>query len=141
MGFLYIILLIITCSMIFIGKSVADIVSNKTNWRQSIFKKWGDEGSFWGHKAATSSRKDHKNKILNFLFHNPLVFLTDVWHLANTIRRIGIYLSITIAILLGSVMTINLSSLFWIMSSFILLNIIGFHIFYHYILRIKKTEE
>lgn len=131
--------LIISFAFIFIGKAVADITSNETSWNKSVFSKWGTKDSFWGSKEHTYKRKDKKNKILNWLFHNPLVFVTDVWHCANTLRRIGIYSSVLFGILLGGVMVIKLKFLFWILLGLIILNVVGFHVFYHIILR-KKEE-
>jgi hypothetical protein len=139
MWILYFILLLLSCCFIFIGKAIADVVSNEVHWNQSIFSQWGAEDSFWGHKNATWVRKDHDNYMVNYLYHTIFVFLTDIWHAANTLRRTGIYLSILFSILLGSVITITALNLFWIILIFISLNVVGFHVFYHYVLRLKKS--
>ena len=140
MWILYFILLLLSCGFIFIGKAIADIVSNEVHWNQSILSQLGAEDSFWGHKDASWVRKDNNNLILNFLFHTILVFVTDIWHLANTFRRVGIYLSILFSILLGNAVAINFNFLSWVVLLFISLNVVGFHVFYHYVLRLKKAE-
>jgi hypothetical protein len=141
MWILFFSLLILSCCLIFIGKAIADIVSNEVSWNQSIFSDFGSEESYWGHKDATWVRKDHDNLILNYLFHTIFVFITDLWHTANTLNRIGIYLSVLFSILLGSVITITFWNIFWVLISIISVNVVGFHIFYHYVLRWKKAEQ
>lgn len=130
------ILLSLSVFFVFIGKSVADIVSNEPNWKKSIFSKYPID-SFWGSKDHTWVRKyKYKdNKILNYLFTTILVWTTDIWHLSNTIRRVGIYMGIT-----GSLFIDNLSNsmIFIIVGLYIIINVIGFHIFYTKILRNEK---
>lgn len=135
MFWIYLTLLYLSCFFIFIGKAIADIVSNKTHWNLSVFSKNNDEDSFWGHKDATWVRKDHDNFILNMLFHGILVFLTDIWHFANFIRRIGIYLSVIFGIMVGIYLSFNILTIFLIISVYVCLNIFGFWIFYHIVLR------
>lgn len=110
-----------------ISKAVSDIVSHIDIWSNSYFSKF-KETSFYGPKDKTWIRKDHPNKTINYLLHNQLVFITDVWHFSNFINN----LSITFIILL-SVYFSNyyLAGVYWFT------RIIYFHLFYHYIL-IKK---
>lgn len=135
MTVLFLSLLFTSCILIFLGKAVADMTSNKTLWEKSIISKLGNKESFWGSKEFTYKRKYRKNPFLKYLFSTILVFTTDVWHLANTVRRIGIYSSIFWGISYGAVATVTFKSLLLIMTLFILLNIIGFHLTYTYILR------
>jgi len=127
----------LACFLIFIGKAIADITSNETSWRDSIFSKYAID-SFFGSKEYTYVRKDHQNQVLNWLFHTILVPFTDIWHLGNSIRRIGIYISNILAMLIGVYFPLNLWNGILIIFSFIVLNIIGFHFFYHNILRKKE---
>lgn len=127
------ILLSLSVFFVFIGKSIADIVSNEPNWKKSIFSKYPID-SFWGSKDHTWVRKyKYKdNKILNYLFTTILVWTTDIWHLSNTIRRVGIYMGIT-----GSLFIDNLSNslIFIIVGLYIIINVVGFHILYTKFLR------
>ena len=144
MVFIYLICLAISCFFIFIGKAIADIVSDEVHWNQSIFSDWGAEDSYWGHKDASWVRKDHDNFLMNYLLHTILVFVTDIWHTANTIRRIGIYASLAFGILLGFSLSKDfdmVNNLPLIIFGFMVLNIGGFHVFYHTLLRKGKAEE
>ena len=123
--------------MIFVGKAIADVTSNETHWEQSVFSK-NPKDSFLGSKEHTYVRKDHDNKVIDWLLHNPLVFLTDIWHTANTIRRVGIYFAITLGIIIGKFVVLALFQIGIIILVFIIFNMLGFHIVYHYILRNKK---
>jgi hypothetical protein len=81
------ILLFVSVCLVFTGKAVADTVSNEVSWTNSIFSVYDIE-SFWGSKDHTWKRKYKEDKILNYLFNTIFVFTTDIWHLANTIRRL-----------------------------------------------------
>lgn len=124
-------LLILSAILLFTGKGIADITSDKTNWEKSIFSKYKIDG-FFGCKDFTYKRKYRKNKILNYLFSTILVWTTDIWHFANSITRMGNYLSVIFAFFL-----VQETNIFIIMLYYISTNIIGFHIMYHYILRKK----
>ena len=125
-------LLIISVIFIFIGKSIADIVSNQANWYQAVFSKYPID-SFWGAKDHTWKRKYKNNKILNYIFTTILVWTTDIWHLANMIRRFGIYLAITGALMINY--EINLIKIIIIVISYAIINIFGFHLCYKHILK------
>ena len=127
--------LFISCMCIFIGKAISDTTSDETNWHKSIFKNLGAINSFWGAKNKTYKRKDNDNLILNYLLHTILVFTTDIWHLGNTIRRLGIYMSLFVSLLLGGNTDLSIIHVMIIIGTFILTNVIGFHIMYHYILK------
>ena len=122
---------------IFIGKGIADIVSDEPNWRKSIFSV-AKIDSFWGCKDNTWKRKYHKNKILNYLFSTILVWTTDIWHFANMIGKLGIYLSLLFAFLIGSNLQISIVTSILLIVCFAALNILGFHLTYHYFLRKKN---
>lgn len=132
---LYICFLTLGLLFLIFGKAVSDRVNHIDLWSESIFSKF-DKSSFWGCKDYSWIRKDHPNKILNWLLHNPLVFLTDIWHLANSMQRLGIYFS-----MVGCWFASNLSAFeffIYLIPAFILTNILGFHITYHYILKKRK---
>jgi len=125
-----IIFLFISVFLVFTGKAIADTVSNEASWSKSIFSKH-DIDSFWGSKDHTWKRKYRDNKIMNYLFSTLLVWTTDIWHLANTLRRLGIYLGIFLALTIST----NLLSELIIISTYIILNIVGFHVLYTYFLK------
>jgi hypothetical protein len=124
------ILLFVSVCLVFTGKAVADTVSNEVSWTNSIFSVYDIE-SFWGSKDHTWKRKYKEDKILNYLFNTIFVFTTDIWHLANTIRRLGIYLGILAALIVNTTLLNELI----IVSTYILLNVVGFHLLYTYILK------
>lgn len=126
------ILLALSLFFLTFGKAIADIVSEEDIWRKSWFSKF-DINSYLGCKDYTWKRKYTNNKITTWLLSNPLVFLTDIWHLANTIQRLGLYLAIVCAIYLHQSTNINLLNVSIFISIFIGINTIGFHIFYHYV--------
>ena len=72
-----------------ISKAAADIVQHIDLWNTSIFSSALDT-SFFGPKDKTWMRKDHDNKVLNWLLHNPLVWVTDVWHFANMVNMLSL---------------------------------------------------
>lgn len=125
----------LSCLLIIVGKAIADITADITAWESSIFSKFTSKDSFFGSKDFSYIRKDNPNKIINWLLHNPLVFVTDIWHLANTITRIGIYSSIVFAIFLGNLITPNVLNVASIVGSYILMNIFGFHLMFHWVMR------
>jgi len=124
------IILFISVFFIFTGKAIADTVSNEVSWSNSVFG-LNDIDSFWGSKDHTWKRKYKEDKILNYLFNTIFVFTTDIWHLANTVRRLGIYLGILAALIVNTTLLNELI----IVSSYILLNVVGFHLLYTYILK------
>jgi hypothetical protein len=133
-------LLFIGCFLTFFGKAVSDVVDNSTVWSKSIFSEAPEE-SFFGAKDKTWVRKDHDNFIWNYLFHTILVFLTDIWHLGNTVRHTGIYISVLGGLLCSLMIDLDLQLIMVLMGCYICLNVIGFHIFYHYILRNKGSDR
>ena len=129
------IILFISVFFIFTGKAIADTVSNEVSWLNSVFG-LNDIDSFWGSKDHTWKRKYKEDKILNYLFNTIFVFTTDIWHLANTIRRIGIYLAI-----LGSLMIdieLDFGGALLIVFIYMIMNILGFHLLYTDILKYKQ---
>lgn len=134
---LAVILIILATTLLFFGKSMADITQEESLWKSSIFSKY-DIKSFWGSKDNTWKRKDHTNKIINWLKHNLFVFATDIWHFANLINRLGKYILIIGVFILGDCLNLNLKTVLVLLSCIITYNVIGFHICYHYILKKKK---
>ena len=135
----YCILLAVSVVLIFTGKAISDITQDDILWKKSIFSKKYKIDSFFGSKEQTSERKDRENPFWDKMFHTILVFTTDIWHLGNFLRRIGIYGSILFSMLLGG----ELEAVWWyipvVIISVVTLNMIGFHIVYEYIL--KKDRE
>lgn len=160
---LYLVLFIIAVTMTFTGKAIADIVSDSSHWYHSIFSQYKID-SFWGSKERTWVRKykcdcikfrsasENKfirlsintmiavvNGIMQYLFTTILVWTTDIWHAANLMNRVGVYLAILFAILVGveycHILTIQ--DIILIVGAFAFLNTLGFHIMYTYILRKK----
>jgi hypothetical protein len=127
--------LYLACFFVFIGKAIADITADETAWNKSVFSKHFSIDSFFGSKDRTWTRKYRKNKFWNFMFNNILVFTTDIWHLANFFSRIGLYLSIFFAMLIGGWFALTILDICLLISAYVLLNVCGFHLFYHYILR------
>ena len=123
--------------LIFIGKGIADIVSDEPNWRKSIFSRYNING-FWGCKDNTWIRKYRKNKVTNYLFSTILVWTTDVWHFANMINKLGVYLSVFFAFLIGYNYDFSIFHFFLLVVGFAFINILGFHLSYHYFLRKKQ---
>jgi hypothetical protein len=88
-----VILFLLSAIIIAIGKAIADITSDETNWSKSIFSKY-KINSFFGCKDNTWERKYYfKNKTLKYLFSTIFVFTTDIWHLGNFISKVGTYTS------------------------------------------------
>lgn len=116
--------------LIALVKGIADIVSDEPNWNKSIFSKYKLDG-FFGCKDMTWVRKYRDNKILNYLFTTIFVFVTDVWHFANFINKVGYYLALVTAVLLPGqiIIKIILVIIHLICVTFL------FHISYHKVLR------
>lgn len=121
-----VVLLILSAFLISLGKGIADIVSDEPNWNKSIFSKYPID-SFFGCKDNTWKRKYRDNKLWNYLFSTILVFTTDIWHFANTITKFGWYL--------GLLSILFLPCNIFLILLHLVINTIGFHLFYHYILR------
>jgi len=118
------------------GKSIADIVADVTHWGQSVFNNCDIEG-FFGCKDHTWDRKKRKNIYLNYLFSTILVWTTDIWHFANMVSRLGIYISLLGVFLIG---TIGLQSIILHMSIYVSVNILFFHLMYTYFL-VRKDKK
>lgn len=68
------------------------------HWYVSVFKKFGDQKSFWGDASLTWQRKYSDPQLLvrkKWLFGNYPVSLTDGWHLLKSLMVVFIALSIT----------------------------------------------
>ena len=130
-----VILFILSAILISLGKAIADIVSDESNWQKSVFSTYKID-SFFGCKDNTWQRKYREDKLWNYLFSTILVFSTDIWHLANTISKIGYYLGLLSILFLSPSILANILLIF----VHLVLNTSLFHIFYHNLLRksIKK---
>jgi hypothetical protein len=127
-----------------LSKAVADTVAEKPLWDKSIFNKIALRfnnsyenaiNSWWGCKDFTWTRKDKENKILNYLFHNQLVGLTDIWHFANTVRSVStIYiLFIILNVFLSFIPAIAISVLTIVLSQ------VNFVVLYNWVFRGKNN--
>ena len=114
--------------LIAFGKSIADTVSDLTHWNKSVFSKYKVDG-FMGCKDNTWKRKKRKTKFWNFLFSTILVWTTDIWHFANTLKAVGIYSAIIGARLIPSIEVFDIVLHIGI---FISCNITIFHMMYTY---------
>lgn len=121
--------LIIVVGAVIVGlaKSTADVVSHIDIWKTSILSKYSND-SFWGPKDVTWIRKDNSNAILNWLFHYPLVFVTDIWHCSNTIRLVG-YCLVCVGFNIAGTNVVDLLILLCVVRQIV------FNLFYHKILR------
>lgn len=82
------ILVFIAAFLIGFSKALSDRVADTVLWEKSCFRNYNPKG-FFGPKDQTWIRKHYykgKNRFLYWLFKNPLVMFTDIWHLGNTIR-------------------------------------------------------
>lgn len=122
-----IIITIISASLLGISKAAADIVQHIDLWNTSIFSK-ALETSFWGPKDKTWIRKDHDNKILNWLLHYSLVWITDIWHFANMCNSMCI-------ILLFVCFHSTCISLLYMLLLYYSTYTIMFNLFYHFIFK------
>lgn len=118
------IIVIVICILVGASKAVSDTVSHIDIWKSSIFNKCLETG-FWGPKDKTYIRKDHDNKIINYLLHNIFVFVTDIWHFGNFVNNI--------CIIFVMLLSIYYSNCYFVLI-FLIIRMISFHIFYHYIL-------
>ena len=126
-----VILFLLSAIIIAIGKAIADITSDESNWSKSVFSKY-KINSFFGCKDNTWERKyNFKNKTVKYLFSTIFVFTTDIWHFGNFISKVGTYTSIGIILFI----TYNFYLAVFLLASHILLNNITFHLFYHRFLR------
>lgn len=122
---------LLSAIIIAIGKAIADITSDETNWSKSIFSKY-EINSFFGCKDNTWERKyNFKNKHVKYLFSTIFVFTTDIWHFANFISKVGTYLSLIIILFIP----LNFVILLYMVLCHLILNNIAFHLFYHNFLR------
>jgi len=116
--------MIIVSMGIGITKAVSDIVSHVDIWKTSIYNEY-EETDFYGPKDKTWIRKDNNNIILNYLYHTILVFVTDIWHFSNMMNNIFVIFALIITILYSN---------YYLVLIYLIIRMITFHIFYHYIL-------
>lgn len=125
--------ILICFSLIGIFKATSDIVAHKDLWDLSIFSKY-KEDSFLGHKDITWIRKyKYSNKILLWLFKNPLVMFTDLWHLSNSLQMLFFLVGINLGIFLDLTRTEKYILLIFCLPIYLL----SFNIFYSFFLRKK----
>jgi hypothetical protein len=128
MGYLIVILLAIGVG---ISKASADIVSHIDIWKKSIYNKY-DELSFYGPKDKTWIRKDRVNKVLNYLLHNQLVFITDIWHFSNFINNLYVIFTMIVVIYYND---------YYLVLVYWLVRLLTFPLFYHYIMKRKLNNN
>ena len=128
-----VVLIMLALSGLVVGlfKAIADIVDHADTWSGSVFSKKGI-GSFWGSKDFTWRRKDHPNKIIDWLLHGPLVMFTDIWHFANAMRVVG---------MLGALVSMYYYEGFvvWGLVAYYFSRQVFFNLFYHLVLRKKEV--
>jgi len=125
---MYLATIIIGSIIIGISKALADITDHSDNWSGSVFSVNHKEDSFFGPKDKTWVRKDNDNKIINWLFHYPLVWLTDIWHLSNSFRTLGYFL-----VLFGFYNMLDFKFIICLVIHYCTKQLL-FNLFYHYIL-------
>jgi hypothetical protein len=123
-------LLILSAFILALGKAVADIVSDEPNWSKSIFSKKPID-SFFGCKDFTWERKYKTNKFWNYLSSTIFVFTSDIWHFANFVSKVGLYLSMGAILMLNNDIMTNL----YLVILHLIVNTISFHLLYTYLLR------
>jgi len=126
--------IIIGSIIIGISKALADITDHSDNWNGSVLSVNYKDNSFFGPKDKTWVRKDHNNKIINWLLHYPLVWLTDIWHLSNSFRTLGYFL-----VLFGFYKMLNFNFITCLLVYYTTKQLL-FNLFYHYIL-IKNEKK
>jgi hypothetical protein len=120
------VLFIFSALLVALAKGVEDITADEPNWNRSVFSRWSITG-FWGPKDFTWRRKYSSNRLWNLFSTTLFVALSDVWHLANLLRRVGYYLAIATIIFLDQP---------WLwLGAHLVINTLVFHLAYHYILR------
>ena len=122
-------LFIFSALLVALAKGIEDITSDEPNWNRSVFSRWSITG-FWGCKDFTWRRKYSSNRLWNLFSTTLFVALSDVWHLANLLRRVGYYLAIATVIFLDQ-------PWLWLVVH-LTINTLVFHLAYHYILRKRK---
>lgn len=136
-----------------LGKAISDIVSDETNWKRSIFFRYKID-SYFGCKDNTYHRKykpiqlksnvgisKYINQFIAFSYRTLFVFLSDIWHLGNTISRGGYYFALLFAFMIGYSYGINIIHALLLVCGFAAINIFGFHFFYHWGLRSKSFRR
>jgi hypothetical protein len=128
-----VVLIMLALSGLVVGlfKAIADIVDHVDTWSSSVFAKKGIS-SFWGSKDFTWRRKDHPNKVIDWLLHGPLVMFTDIWHFANAVRVLGFTFA-----LIG--MYYYNGFVGWGLLAYYVPRQVSFNLFYHLVLRRKEV--
>ena len=72
-------------------------------------------------------RKDKDNKLLNWLLHYPLVWLSDLWHFANAINALALIIMLVLGLHLDYQIVIPIV-FYVVMNS-------TFNLFYHWVLK------
>jgi hypothetical protein len=114
-----------------LAKACSDsIISFK--WYSSYWSRFNVNGYF----GISNNQKNawSFNPLLNWLLRNPLVFLADFWHGANTIQIISQIASLYFALSLP----IDMNQIWYIVIGYWLLRTSTFHIFYTYIFLKKE---
>lgn len=122
--------LIIAAVLIIIAgicKAIQDKIS--FHWHKSVFSKIKNPKVIQWFNPETSWKNKYEwfpnNKILTWLISNPLVMLTDAWHLFGFLKN---FLILFTGIILP---------LYWWSFSYYFLFILTFHLFFTYIFSIR----
>lgn len=127
---MYIIAVMLVGALVGVSKAFADITNDKVLWNKSILSVY-DSISFMGPRDLTYVRKDHSNKVIDWLLHYPLVWLTDIWHFMNALKILSIIFTFIIFYYTDD-------NLFLLIVSFYGMRQLFFNWFYHKILVKKK---
>ena len=92
-----------------------------------------------GPRDKTWIRKDHPNKVINWLLHYPLVWVTDIWHFANSINILSVIFTFIIFYYSNGNFPNN-GYVYLLIVLFYGMRQVTFNGFYHVIL-LKKTNE
>ena len=119
---IYIVISLIAISAI--AKTIMDTL--QFHFDTSVFKglgNWWDPANSWRNKYTWFPN----SKVLTWLISNPLVAITDAWHLFGLIRDASIFACIPL-----------LSGNYWLFIGYIPYRVL-FHVLYTYILNKKQT--
>lgn len=128
-----IVFIIIGISLAFTAKGIADKLAH--HWGRSIFRKMNPEG-FWGPPSRTSKRKYDKTGILGWFERNLFVMFQDGWHLSNSVRRVGWFMTVIAALSMYP----TWGGTVFIALVMVLVSMFGFHVIYHWTLDTEKNK-
>ena len=121
-----------------LAEAVEEITGDFTQWKTSIFRKFTEAlnryylSSFFKSAQESYTRKDHLNKVINFLKHTILVGFTDIWHFSDLVKNFILFFLTPVTLFGFKAMYITIP--------FYLLQTMSFHFNYHWTLRVDKKN-